>query len=342
MKLIDTIGQTNWKYIFIVVLLSLVVAVGGILLLKVIKPVPSFVPNEQPTINNQQSTIDTSDWQIYRNDEFGFELKYPSDWEYGYDNPLASKRAQFTHINLIEDPTRSISVQVVPDSSIIGRTYDPYKLSLDKHAARLFSEYEIVELQGVSAIKSLRESGGFIILHHNPNFEIFINDTSLVAERGSYNFVEKEFIDRIVSTFRFIEVVDIADWKIYRGDGFEVMYPEKLDTQYVRIQQEPKIMVVQDSPRFVCGPLGREVYINSQKYCGQMTSDHAAGTLYRNYEYTINKEGAKITLEFTLAYPNCGNFYEIDNKQEECNGEEETFNPDILADQILSTFRFVE
>ena len=35
-----------------------------------------------PDVENDVSDDDISDWKTYRNEEFGFEVKYPEDWEY--------------------------------------------------------------------------------------------------------------------------------------------------------------------------------------------------------------------------------------------------------------------
>ena len=36
--------------------------------------------NQSPSPSPSQTEIDTSDWKTYRNEEFGFEFRYPSDW----------------------------------------------------------------------------------------------------------------------------------------------------------------------------------------------------------------------------------------------------------------------
>lgn len=129
---------------------------------------------------------DTSDWKTYRNEEYGFDVKYPPGWTHGYDNPIAVGRDNFTHIRLQTDSTRSIAIQVIP-----GRVASESK------------NYEILELNGVQAVKFLDSSGGFSIFHRKPDFEIYINDTSKVAEYGNYSPVDPDVIEEIVSTFKF-------------------------------------------------------------------------------------------------------------------------------------------
>jgi len=81
----------------IVVVVVGIFALGGFLLwqqvgLKPFSPTPvqqtppPFAPSPQP----QAEVLDTSDWQTYRNEEHGFEVKYPEKWSVneGAEAPL--------------------------------------------------------------------------------------------------------------------------------------------------------------------------------------------------------------------------------------------------------------
>jgi len=79
-----TQGKTNWKYILIVLILAIIVG-GGIL--GWIK-MQEVAPAEFPEIKKPEKIEEeTADWKTYRNEEYGFEIKYPrfllkSDWNY--------------------------------------------------------------------------------------------------------------------------------------------------------------------------------------------------------------------------------------------------------------------
>lgn len=53
------------------------------------KPVPPVVVETSVTEENT-SPVDTSDWKIYRNEEYGFEVKYPKEWIVKTSPPAAS------------------------------------------------------------------------------------------------------------------------------------------------------------------------------------------------------------------------------------------------------------
>jgi hypothetical protein len=43
----------------------------------------------------QKTEVDMNDWKIYRNEEFGFEVKYPREWNFRNDNKLGNDKYFF-------------------------------------------------------------------------------------------------------------------------------------------------------------------------------------------------------------------------------------------------------
>ena len=70
--------KTEWKLFGIVLVISVVIsgAFIGLLILTQQEPRQVVVPMLTPL---QQTEVDTSNWQIYRNEEFEFEVKYPNN-----------------------------------------------------------------------------------------------------------------------------------------------------------------------------------------------------------------------------------------------------------------------
>lgn len=69
-----TKGKTNWKYIFIIAILAIIVAGESFLLLKQQVIIPEIKLPEKIT---QDETVN---WNAYQDEKNGFEIKYPKDW----------------------------------------------------------------------------------------------------------------------------------------------------------------------------------------------------------------------------------------------------------------------
>ena len=73
--------QTEWK-IFGILLIIGVIVLGALIGLSALttQEEPEQVVEPTPPISIQKKEINTSDWQTYTNEEFGFEVKYPPLW----------------------------------------------------------------------------------------------------------------------------------------------------------------------------------------------------------------------------------------------------------------------
>jgi len=78
-----TQGKTNWKFIAIVIVLAIIVA-GGILgyigqFRKEIISLTKFPEIKKP---EKVAKDETANWKTYKDEEYGFEIKYPSTLDY--------------------------------------------------------------------------------------------------------------------------------------------------------------------------------------------------------------------------------------------------------------------
>lgn len=189
-------------------------------------PTPCDVPEGWEKIESEVMN-DTTGWQTYRNEEFGFEVKYPNF--YSIDE-IEKGLIKFEYIqepskNYIYGGRNSITITVFEN----GQTYDWAIKGFQEPFLEARINKETLNINGNNFVKFLVASGmdnvyEYFILKNKKLFSIYTS--VLVYDKEDIN-------NKILSTFKFIEStsqIDTSNWKTYRNEefGFEVKYPESL------------------------------------------------------------------------------------------------------------------
>lgn len=75
------------------------------------------------------------------------------------------------------------------------------------------------------------------------------------------------------------------------------------------------------------------VSINDITYCVEASSEGAAGSVYTEYKYTRILGDNLVNVRFTVQYPNCQNYSEIESLA--CSQEREGMNVDVLVNNLF-------
>lgn len=110
-------------------------------------------------------------------------------------------------------------------------------------------------------------------------------------------------------------------------------YPKSLGSDYLRLNEQPVVTVISGS----VDCMGNALHIvdGGSTYCVTESSEGAAGSTYTTYTYDTERNGNKVTVTFVVQMPQCLNYDEP--MQGACKKDQEAFNPDELADQIVES-----
>ena len=160
---------------------------------------------ENEEINNDNQ-IDISDWKVYKDKDYRFELKHPNDWEYS-DNRV-DDRGSVTFIDLND------YFEIVMGNKrekIIFGINTPIR-EMGYHGLKLIKQ-ESISVFGIKKELSYEiyeplkfEEGSRYIMNVKFDFEEFENSVELTtySKKESRNYNEQIF-KQILSTFKFIE-----------------------------------------------------------------------------------------------------------------------------------------
>ena len=177
---------------------------------KCIKKTLSEIPTENEVIKENE----TADWKTYRNEEYGFEVKYPEDWE------ECNKDHLLVIIPPVEDTRSEIdkgydcmygSVRFKkPDEKYVNlNNLRSYYWSLYQNIGEplckpellikeiTFNEQPAIQIESCD-VTGMYTGSGIYLIH---NQEVFHIEVSSYAQR----LAGEELINQMFSTFRFLE-----------------------------------------------------------------------------------------------------------------------------------------
>jgi hypothetical protein len=191
--------------IFIIVGLIILVSISVILRLNLkqkLQPTPtqpSTPAISQPTQEPQQKPepIDTSNWKIYRNEKYGFEVRYPNYFDIrtikSYPQTVVIFHKSYPDVQLVVDPI-NVGRESVFD---IGAGVSLNDGEFAGKKAKIYNCPEQNECpQQISYSKAIH------LIELPLNWESG-NEINLNVPKGKENLIET--VNQILSTFRFIK-----------------------------------------------------------------------------------------------------------------------------------------
>lgn len=295
--------------------------------LAVNKPAKIQQPQVSPAAEPIKSVEgETADWKTYRNEKYGFEIKYPEDWTV---NNTGSHMISLDNYNFCYRGGRDGCFRV----SIF--------LEQDENSNSYQKEFEVME----KIITKKKDNKLFV-------FSITVEEKA------------KTILNEAMSTFKFIEIEGVDNWKTYRNEkyNYEINYPETYSIfqglkqeseETIPIDTKSEKIYITDNPSmfFCCEP----VYLSIEILNGLISEDNFEkwvndkAIINKDNNYRIIKKGY-----FDFAgesayriYDECGidspkniillnhegNTYYIKYDHQSCFPR---------AEDIISTFRFTE
>ncbi len=182
--------------IFIVII---VIALGAIWYLQKYNTEPEVVDNTNQNTNDTQE-IDVSDWQTYRNEELGFEFKYPGDWEHkiSSDNFIYLKDSNKDYY--LEGSITDlivISTSKLPDDYFIDDWLREWTVTREKYNG---SVRNIKVNNQIDAVQGFDYLGTYTVIHFNNN-KYSINKVYLGSEDDYLDNIYEE----VLNSFKFLD-----------------------------------------------------------------------------------------------------------------------------------------
>lgn len=248
--------------------------------------------SEVKLISTQTSATDTSDWKIYKNDKYGFEIKLPSDWQVILNqNANNANNANFSlnsleNVKKIEEFRKEINAENIqgtdagPQNNLTIFSY----LSSGSLEEYIKINSDFINSQKITFAGEVAFKGKLIGLYDPVTILVKKGDRFYSIGLESANGMDAQLSDKILSTFKFTAPATItSDWKTYTDAnmGVLVKYPSSWTYQ-----------------EFSCNlagvafcPLVGNSLLNCKQTCGM---NSPVSPIYLNYGNTIAETNLKL------------------------------------------------
>ncbi|MFH1648470.1 MAG: PsbP-related protein [Patescibacteria group bacterium] len=214
--------KQNFLKIFIIFFGAVMISATGYTAWKINKDIERVTletssPNRVESQNKEPETIEsevnTSDWKVYKNEEYGFEVRYPKDWVLNYRDKAAARDAIITLTSpqtknaietalqnkIIEVPSADISFYVIEEK---GSLYTYFENRIKMSGYNFIPERKEFSFNGYDAFKIIEGGfGQYFVLYIKKNNKIY----RILFENRETEKDLNSFENQIISSFKFID-----------------------------------------------------------------------------------------------------------------------------------------